>query len=291
MVPPALTNLVTDHPIAVGVAAAIIAVVYFYLGFWTEYTLPYNNLPGPPTASLLLGNMKEIAKNAPHVYQSKWHAQYGPTIRFPVLFGGHRLLTKDTRALAYIVNNSDTFIKPPQMSRILTNLIGAGVLTVEEGHRRQRRVLNPAFGLPAVKNMMPIFWEHSYTLVDKIQKFLDEPDLVASPTPPKPEDIVPGARKIDVCKYVAQTTLDVIGIAGFDYEFGSLQDRPNALSDSFLKMFSALWWNRIGLMVNCHAEDLPTKERTLLNNLRRQSVVIAKVGQCRCPLTPGHCRP
>jgi hypothetical protein len=221
ILPSGATQFVASHPILSGVLGAIVALwatAYLYLRVLAERMSSYRNLPGPANPSLLLGNMAEIMANPPAVYQSRWHAQYGPTIRFRTLFGGHRLLTKDVRALAFLVNNSEAIQKPPQMTRILTNLIGEGVLTVETGHRRQRRVLNPAFGLPAMRNITPVFFEHGQALIEKLHGLIEDPSRPAGPVPPLPEDNVRGARKIDVCKYLAQTNLDVIGIAGFDYE-------------------------------------------------------------------------
>lgn len=49
----------------------------------------------------------------------------------------------------------------------------------------------------------------------------------------------PIGRKIDVMKYLGQCTIDVIGIAGFNYDFKALSQPTNELADAFSKMFAA----------------------------------------------------
>ncbi len=46
------------------------------------------------------------------------------------------------------------------------------------------------------------------------------------------------AKRIDVYKWLGKCTLDVIGLAGFDYDFASLSNPDNELANAFAKMFS-----------------------------------------------------
>jgi cytochrome P450 len=129
-------------------------------------------------------------------------------------------------------------------------MLGKGLLIAEGAdHRRQRRVLNPAFSPAAVKEMIPIFYDKATELKEKLQMIIEDDSIEASPTPATEIDKVQGGKKMDVSKWIAQATLDVyasstesdfrIGIAGFGYDFKALSSEKNELSEAFRKMFSA----------------------------------------------------
>jgi cytochrome P450 len=169
-----------------------------------------------------------------------WVKEYGPTFRYRILFGSVRFFTADLVALSYILSHSDIFPKPEQVRRNMGEILGNGVLSAEGAdHRRQRKVLNPSFSASAVRELVPIFLDKAYDLKDKLLTMIDDESIEASPTPERPEDKVPGGRKIDVVRYLQQCTLDVIGAAGFNYDFASLREPNNELAEAYRKMFSA----------------------------------------------------
>lgn len=61
----------------------------------------------------------------------------------------------------------------------------------------------------------------------------------AALTPTSKEDMVSGARKIDVMKYLGMAAIDIIGLAGFNYDFKALSQPSNELADAFTNMFQA----------------------------------------------------
>jgi hypothetical protein len=173
---------------------------------------------------------------------SQWRAIYGSTYRYRVVFGVPRLFTTDPVALSYILSHPDTFPKPARARRNMASMLGNGVLVAEGAdHRRQRKVLNPSFSPAAVRDMVPMFFDKAYELRDKLLSIIEDDSLAveASPTPPRPEDIVPGGRKIDMLKYLGMTTIDVIGVAGFNYDFQALHQPKNELAEAFRNMFAA----------------------------------------------------
>lgn len=211
------------HPIRSVFSALGLAAVIFLLWAWPyrEYTSVYRNLPGPKPTSWFWGNLYEIIKEPTNAPQTRWMAEYGNVLRYKTLLGRPRICLADPAGLAYISQHTYDFHKPQQTVYALEQVLGRGVLTVEGSeHHRQRRILNPAFGPPAIKSMHDIFMDKAWELQRKLSGFLDADDEETfSPTPPKPEDCVPGTKKVDVLKYMGQMTLDVIGLAGFDYEF------------------------------------------------------------------------
>lgn len=53
--------------------------------------------------------------------------------------------------------------------RILEDILGRGLLTLDPvDHKRQRRVLNPAFSMAAIKTMVEDFFEEGYKLRDRL---------------------------------------------------------------------------------------------------------------------------
>ncbi|QRW13171.1 cytochrome P450 family protein [Ceratobasidium sp. AG-Ba] len=85
--------------------------------------------------------------------------------------------------------------------------------------------MNPSFGPPQIRDLVPIFWEKSNKLRDI---WLD--DIKTSSE---------GSTVINVLPWLSRATLDIIGVAGFDYHFNSLEDEKDELSTAFMKVFEA----------------------------------------------------
>ncbi|KAK4685639.1 hypothetical protein P7C73_g4507, partial [Tremellales sp. Uapishka_1] len=150
----------------------------------------------------------------------------------------------------------------------MEEILGNGVIIAEgEDHRRQRKVLNPSFSAAAVRDMTTIFYDKANELVGVLNGILEEPaEEPASP------DTEAGGRKIDILRYLGQTTLDIIGIAGFGYDFQALSTPNNELAGAYRDMFQAT--QTLNLMAILRAivplfSYIPTKEtRTIANSSR-----------------------
>lgn len=158
-----------------------------------------------------------------------------------MLFGAPRVCSADPVTLNYILSHHDMFPKPALTRKFLTDLLGDGVLVAEgTTHRRQRRILNPSFSPQSIRDVIPVFYDKAEELREKLLGLIEEDPLnTASPTPASKEDAISGGRKIDVMKFLGQCTIDVIGVAGFNYDFKALSQPKNELADAFTKMFSA----------------------------------------------------
>ena len=168
-----------------------------------------------------------------------WSKEYGSTFRYTVLFGFQRFYTTDTTALNFILSHGDIFQKPAQTRKGLADMLGNGLLTAEgHDHKRQRKLLNSSFSPSAVRGMVPIFYDKAEELRDKIIALIDDDTAETSPTPAAEGDRVQGGKKMDVMKYLGQATLDVIGVAGFDYDFKALSEPKNVLAEAYREMFS-----------------------------------------------------
>lgn len=235
------------------IALTILAILLTWRYVITPPHVPFintseiRNLPGPPRPwfSWLLGNMIELAEHRDTLLHPDW-VKKSWTGRYESLFRQERIYTCDPATIQFIFARPDDFERPTDLRTILGNIMGYDGLAVIEGekHRRQRRVLNPAFSLGAIRDLLPAMYDKATDLQLLLERLVDDDALeaYASRVPPKPEDRVAGARKVDMLKLAGNLTTDVIGMAGFDHDFRSLvpeEDDPKLLANRFTRMVDA----------------------------------------------------
>ncbi|KAG1749348.1 cytochrome P450 [Suillus lakei] len=167
-----------------------------------QYLFPLHKLRGPPCPLLLFGNLAEMYHQENNGLLADWKARYGTTYAYRGFFGGSRLMTTDLTAIAHIL--------------VRDNLasMGAGelVLTVEGNtHKRQRRILAPAFTAAHIKTLYPVSWDKANQLRDVWIQAVQEH----------------GSQLIDV-----------IGLAGFGYQFNALAGENDELANAYYVIFT-----------------------------------------------------
>ncbi|KAK7469446.1 hypothetical protein VKT23_003917 [Stygiomarasmius scandens] len=185
---------------------------------------PLANLNGPPSRSWFLGNLVEMHDQENSFLIESWHDLYGSVFTYRGFVGGCRLMTTDPLAVAHILGNAYSYPKPDFVRDSLATMAAGhdGLLTSEgDQHRKQRKILTPAFTHSHIKSLTPIFWEKAEKLRDI---WLDKGSL-------------PLAR-VDALSWLGRATLDVIGLAGFGYHFNSLSQSSDELADAFSIIFS-----------------------------------------------------
>ncbi|PKY30676.1 cytochrome P450 [Rhizophagus irregularis] len=119
------------------------------------------------------------------------------------------LITDITIVQDVLINNTYDYVKPMNIISDAVAFIGRGLALSEgEDHKRQRKMMNPAFTHSNIKLISVI--------EDKIN--LGESNIILTP-------------------YISQATLDIIGLVGFNYEFNSLKS-PNGLADAYKTLIS-----------------------------------------------------
>ncbi|CDO75988.1 hypothetical protein BN946_scf184922.g1 [Trametes cinnabarina] len=235
------------------VSVVAVTIVIWMLRRWWSFTFgsPLRNLPGPPSPSLLYGNVKEVFDAENHVVPDRWFSQYGKNFVDNGFLMAARLWTLDTRALNHIMTYYDDYPRPEENANVFKQLLGRAILLVKgEEHKQQAGQLpmsysatrlcyvvnaieenhgmNPAFGPAQVRDLTEIF-------VQKSQEVRVRPlaDLWSRAT----RD---GPARVNVNADLSKMTLDVIGLAGFNYAFHALnaQGRPNELSLAFRTFFA-----------------------------------------------------
>ncbi|KZT73023.1 cytochrome P450 [Daedalea quercina L-15889] len=185
------------------------------------YTSSLRYLPGPTSHNWLLGNLTQVYQS------SNWAEQYGDTLKYKGLFGSDVLFTADTRALHHILNNTAAYCRPELARLGISDFVGEGLLLAEgERHRQQRRIMNPAFGPAQIRELTDIFLRKATELTKVWSSSMAEHGEPA---------------RIDVLDGLSKMTLDVIGLAGFSYEFDSLNihGRRNELNEAFNTVFGS----------------------------------------------------
>ncbi|KZT69443.1 cytochrome P450 [Daedalea quercina L-15889] len=215
--------------------------------FWSTL----RDLPGPPSPSLIYGNLFDIQKADDAVLHEAWTEKYGPTITYKGWLNSHKPYTTDTRAIGHILNHSHDYAKPAIDAFLLGKLVGHG-----DFHRQQ----NPAFGYAQIRELTSIF-------VEKAQQVGIQP-------------------RIDVTTGLNKMTLDVIGLAGFNYDFNALDNKPNELNEAFNTMFQAITSTAtaffIALRLHCegtsNAQDVARRVGMQLIQENKAEVVKASSG-------------
>ncbi|KAF8202623.1 cytochrome P450 [Mycena galopus ATCC 62051] len=210
-------------PTAVGAVVGVQLLQVFYRLVHWYLVSPIRRMPGPPNPSWIYGNLGRVL----FPLTQKWQAQYGPTFIFHNFLSAPTLYTIDTLALHRIVNNSEIYQKAPLVRFNLTVLLGQGLLALEdEEHTKLRKIMSPAFGPSQVRELTQLF----------VDKAVELSEVWAQ----QPQDNAGWAR-IDVLAGLKGMTLDVIGLAGFNYRFNSLDTHkePTVLGEAFRQLAEA----------------------------------------------------
>ena len=86
-----------------------------------------------------------------------------------------------------------------------------------EEHRHQRKLMTPAFSYGQIKALVPMFWERSVQLRDKIEQVISVKEKANC------EETV-----VDIEEWLSHATLDIVCGAGFGYECNAIASAPIA---------------------------------------------------------------
>ncbi|KAJ7435983.1 cytochrome P450 [Mycena galericulata] len=189
-------------------------------------TSPLRSLPGPNASHWFFGNLKDINGEQHVGRQEGWVQKYGPTMKIHQFLGLSQLYTTDSKALHHIIWNTDIYQKHEGARFALGRIVGPGILVVEDAqHKQQRKIMNPAFGAPQIRELTSIFVNTSIQLRD----------IWAAHAA-----INGGVSRVDVLSWLSKATLDIIGLAGFNYEINALGTPDTEIQDELAKAFEDL---------------------------------------------------
>lgn len=226
--------MLDDLSFSAGIQTALVAGGLYFV-IWPVLKLlviepwrsPLWNLPGPRPQGMwpFVSNLNAVMNpsNSPKLHDHCVNT-YGKTFRvYGFGYFDQRILTLDPRAMNYILNNNQIYEKPWQSQRMISNLIGNGLLSSEGmHHKKQRKVMNPAFSLTNMKAYSPIFLQKAHQLR---RRWLG---LITGSEP---------AETLDLVHWISRATFDVIGLTGFNYVFNAIENEDNAVYLAYKEMF------------------------------------------------------
>lgn len=193
---------------------------------YARLTSPLRHLRGPKSPSFVMGNILQLFGGVVTEIEDRWVEEYGTTFTISGFLSQLDLYTIDTKALHHIITHTQIYQKPLEVQYNLGRVVGPGVLVVEgDVHKRQRRVMNPAFGVPQIRELTRVFVEKSAQLRDiwKAQAVLNG-----------------GAARVEVMSDILKASLDIIGLAGFNQNINALGTGTGAVPDPLAEAFDAL---------------------------------------------------
>ncbi|KAE8250685.1 hypothetical protein A4X13_0g4493 [Tilletia indica] len=244
--------------ISIFIGNLLVGIFYRYL-VGEYFNNPVGHIPkvkhtGSILSTIFMGDFAAIKAAAPAAQHIEWMAELGPVYRYRHAFFVQRVLLADPKAMLWLTTqqNSYKFPKPEHTSAFLAAMIGHGLVASDgDAHKRQRRVLAPAFSPACVRELQPSMDMHGARLVHKLRaliKFCDDrrsadAKINSSASDPSTafkahtstnmagetaEDrahtvkLPAGSAVIDVLFWGSRAALDVIGDVGFKYNFDAL---------------------------------------------------------------------
>lgn len=129
--------------------------------------------------------------------------------------------------MSHVLQHTSIYEKPETSRRLISGLIGVGMLSAEgQVHKRQRRVAMPAFSLQTMRALVPLVFSKGTELKDKWMSIIRGADVKHGK-----------GHLINVCSWASRATFDVMGSAGFDYQFNAIQNEDNELLRAYTDMF------------------------------------------------------
>ncbi|KAJ7192514.1 cytochrome P450 [Mycena pura] len=208
-------------------ATLVAYVLYRALNMvYRELTTPLGALPGPKSTHWFFGNAKELMDDNSGA-EERWIKEFGRTMRLRRFLNLSQLYTIDTKAIHHVITNTHIYQKSEGQRYGLGRIVGPGVLVVEDDeHKQQRKIMNPAFGVPHIRELTSIF----------VNKSIQLRDIWAAQVTQSG-----GIARIEALSWLSKATLDVIGLAGFNYDINALGATEGTAPDELAAAFEAVF--------------------------------------------------
>lgn len=216
-----MLNLLDSNYTLLSVAAAC--------GLYSLYRkysrISISDVPGPESETFLLGHSKELLLTDCGVTEANFCQRYGDVVRVKAALGEDILWIADHKAIKHILHKSGyDYPKPPGDKPLRAMVTDQGLAWADgEMHRRYKKILLPAFGIPEAKEFLPTFTHVVTRLADRWTNELAEKET---------------AGIINVADGLMRVTLDAIGFAAFDHDFGAVTESDDPLMKSYTHLMT-----------------------------------------------------
>ncbi|KAG8959799.1 hypothetical protein FRC03_007465 [Tulasnella sp. 419] len=191
------------NPTYVAAISVVLASGMIYRYTWPKKKSQLADLPTPPNPHWFWGHLPKVIDTTNNQrIAEEWAETYGDNIAVDgLIFTQKKLWTLDPKTIGYVLSKASLYPKPEDSIIALEQITGNGLLVVEgDAHKRQRKVLNPAFSPARIREFVPIFFEKSKLMVTRWTEIISENGGQES--------------TVDVLNWMGRATLDVIGEAG-----------------------------------------------------------------------------
>ncbi|THH10018.1 hypothetical protein EW146_g8506 [Bondarzewia mesenterica] len=215
------------------------------------YFSPLRDVKGPQSKSMFFGNLREIDNAEAMELHERWREDYGPVYKYKAFFNVRRnlraagllfvegIITQRLEQLLltcsdFLLQESSINSRYESIESASSYILGINIYAVFERTSAKDYVIrdhqSPAFGPSQVRELTEIFVDKAIQLRDI---WVSQLSTVTSDGSER--DRV----KIDVSSWLNKMTLDVIGLAGFNYSFNALNPdgKPNELNESVQAVF------------------------------------------------------
>ncbi|KAJ6558799.1 cytochrome P450 [Mycena vulgaris] len=185
---------------------------------------PLDNIPGPSRQSILTGNFRALLDRHGWDFHNKIVQKYGGVVRIDGPMQFKVLYVSDPLALHHlIVKDQPLYSRNPVDLLVGKLMFAAGLLSIGEQHRRQRKMLNPVFNVVHLRRLTPVF----YGVAHKLRAGLTS-------------KVVDNPAEVNILRWLNRCALELIGQGGLGYSFDHLTDSPSQpvhpYSDALLRM-------------------------------------------------------
>ncbi|KAG9027594.1 hypothetical protein FRB95_007590 [Tulasnella sp. JGI-2019a] len=207
---------------------------WIFVGAWLFRLFVYwplrsrlRHLPGPPAPGGVFGSHLGplVDPDESPQYHEELREKYGLNMRlYGMGYFNQRFLTFDPVAMNFILGRgADMFPKPWQTKRFLRAIVGDGMFLADgEEHRKQRKIISPAFSAQALRALSPIYSDKAKEVRDILTSLCKSSDA-----------------KVDMHDMFRRATMDIVGLTLFDYAFDSLKDDTNEMYRAFEGLIDA----------------------------------------------------
>ncbi|KAI6037495.1 cytochrome P450 [Pisolithus marmoratus] len=230
-------------------------------------------LRGPKSPSLLFGVGRELFESSDMgAMFEAWSKEYGVAYEIPMLCGQRRTVLCDPKAVAHLLaKDTWSYVIIPGLKAIIAKRFGRDHVPIPDYCiSRQRRSIASSFNSTALRKLSTVI----YKSVERARTAWE-----ASIDANGGGSVVLDVQKWHVVYNTLETvhlillSLDTFGIAGFTYDFGSLDGKPNAMISVLDAIGAALPRSFISIAVSLLAflfpilMDVPTKQNKIFEEL------------------------
>ncbi|KAI0349754.1 cytochrome P450 [Trametes cingulata] len=205
----------------------ILLLLLIVTGAWVVRRLlwPCSNLakiPGPSAKSWLSGHVAALSARDASRFLKMLEGVYGSVVRLRGPLGKDWLYVYDPVAVHSILSTDQA--SWDQMGWLIdanNAFLGPGLVGVAgTAHRKQRKMLQPAFSAKQIKEMTPLFHEVTKKLVTAISRL-----------------VVDGPADVDVLSWTGRAALELIAQGGIGHSFDPLTEDvpPHAFAEAIKK--------------------------------------------------------